>query len=297
MGWGEVIGAGINAVAGIGRGRKNRKSAEKINQANVDAQLKMNADNIQHSVDMWNMTNAYNSPAQIMERYKQAGLNPHLIYGQQPQASQPMQASTSAPHMDQLPQTDTAFGEIAQAPFQMLQDYIANKKQQTEVNNMEKAKDVMDADITAKNAQTAETMQRNARSKFDLELAEELRTNTVENAILNTKNLGIQGDKIAQEIKNLDVQNKLSTAQIAKIAQDMSYTAQSIELLKIQGRNAEAENELKKAELKLRKEGLSFGDNVLLRIFNNGVNGIQDYWKDLGKGIKRNTQRLFQHDK
>lgn len=36
----------------------------------------------QRQVDFWNMQNQYNSPASQMARYKEAGLNPNLIYGQ-----------------------------------------------------------------------------------------------------------------------------------------------------------------------------------------------------------------------
>lgn len=36
----------------------------------------------QRQVDFWNMQNEYNSPASQMARYKAAGLNPNLIYGQ-----------------------------------------------------------------------------------------------------------------------------------------------------------------------------------------------------------------------
>ena len=35
----------------------------------------------------WNMQNQYNSPAEQMKRYKEAGLSPHLIYGQTHTAS------------------------------------------------------------------------------------------------------------------------------------------------------------------------------------------------------------------
>lgn len=35
-----------------------------------------------HQLDMWNKMNAYNAPSKQMERFKEAGLNPHLIYGQ-----------------------------------------------------------------------------------------------------------------------------------------------------------------------------------------------------------------------
>lgn len=45
--------------------------------------------NASMSWDMWNATNAYNHPAAVMQRYREAGLNPNLIYGQMPQVSQP----------------------------------------------------------------------------------------------------------------------------------------------------------------------------------------------------------------
>lgn len=38
---------------------------------------------------MWRMNNAYNAPAAQMQRYKDAGLNPALVYGQMPQANAP----------------------------------------------------------------------------------------------------------------------------------------------------------------------------------------------------------------
>lgn len=34
------------------------------------------------AIDNWNMQNAYNSPAAQMQRFREAGLNPNLIYGQ-----------------------------------------------------------------------------------------------------------------------------------------------------------------------------------------------------------------------
>lgn len=39
--------------------------------------------NFQNQLVAWNMNNQYNSPASQMERFKEAGLNPNLIYGQQ----------------------------------------------------------------------------------------------------------------------------------------------------------------------------------------------------------------------
>ena len=63
-------------------------SAAGTNAANALLYKKQRADNrqdaataYQRSIDMWNMNNAYNDPSAQMERLKQAGLNPNLVYG------------------------------------------------------------------------------------------------------------------------------------------------------------------------------------------------------------------------
>lgn len=37
---------------------------------------------MKRNIALWNMQNAYNTPAEQMKRFKEAGLNPNLIYGQ-----------------------------------------------------------------------------------------------------------------------------------------------------------------------------------------------------------------------
>lgn len=49
--------------------------------------------NYQRGLEMWNMTNAYNTPSAQMQRYAEAGLNPNLIYGQ----GTPGNSSSSVP--------------------------------------------------------------------------------------------------------------------------------------------------------------------------------------------------------
>lgn len=53
------------------------------NQANRDWNLNLAKLQNSWNIDQWNRENAYNSPSSQMVRYKQAGLNPDLIYGQQ----------------------------------------------------------------------------------------------------------------------------------------------------------------------------------------------------------------------
>lgn len=49
---------------------------------------------------MWEANNSYNHPKNVMSRYREAGLNPNLIYGQMPQASQPAAVHSSTKPVD-----------------------------------------------------------------------------------------------------------------------------------------------------------------------------------------------------
>lgn len=71
MDWSNPAASAISGGFGIvGSGLSylfNKKLAEQQNQYNID---------------MWKMQNEYNSPQAQMQRFKDAGLNPNLIYGQ-----------------------------------------------------------------------------------------------------------------------------------------------------------------------------------------------------------------------
>jgi hypothetical protein len=75
---GGVVNAGLGMINSAIEGNRQRKNIDLQNQAN------MNLAKYQYSTqtDMWNKANEYNTPAAQMQRYKDAGLNPNLIYGQ-----------------------------------------------------------------------------------------------------------------------------------------------------------------------------------------------------------------------
>lgn len=71
----------------------------------------------------WNRQNLYNSPAAQMARYKDAGLNPHLIYGQQSNAPA-IRSSEAQPWHPEAPKFD--LGAVSGAYFntkQAIQNY------------------------------------------------------------------------------------------------------------------------------------------------------------------------------
>lgn len=102
-GIGEAIGGAIGGIASIFTNSANNRNQKKINEANIRAQQAMNDQNIQFqnatnqknidfqreqydksksdSNERWQKENDYNSPQAQMQRLKDAGLNPHLVYG------------------------------------------------------------------------------------------------------------------------------------------------------------------------------------------------------------------------
>lgn len=68
------ISAGTSIFNAISQGSMNRKS-RKWNEKMYGLQR-------QHALEDYATQNRYNTPAAQMQRYKDAGLNPHLIYGQ-----------------------------------------------------------------------------------------------------------------------------------------------------------------------------------------------------------------------
>lgn len=63
---------------------------------NVGSQLLTNHWNNQQQWEMWNANNSYNHPVEQMRRYMEAGLNPHLIYGQS-NTAQPVNVGVAQP--------------------------------------------------------------------------------------------------------------------------------------------------------------------------------------------------------
>lgn len=79
---GSVVGGLASVGAGMYDSYQNRKTSRENTDKTLAAQKAEAELAYQRSVEMWNMQNLYNSPEAQMNRFKEAGLNPHLIYGQ-----------------------------------------------------------------------------------------------------------------------------------------------------------------------------------------------------------------------
>lgn len=101
----SAVGAGLNAL-GIGQQKNDARSQiDATNLLNYQIWQEQKQHNIdmfnlqnQASIDMWNMQNEYNTPEAVMQRYRDAGINPYMAMS----AGGTAGSATSAPATGQM---------------------------------------------------------------------------------------------------------------------------------------------------------------------------------------------------
>lgn len=85
MPWPAIIAGAANVAGAVGSYLSNRRAA-KTARRNTDRTIQANREMAEYAyskdLEMWERQNMYNRPSAQMERFKDAGLNPNLIYGQ-----------------------------------------------------------------------------------------------------------------------------------------------------------------------------------------------------------------------
>lgn len=301
----------VGAVGGFVANNQSNKAQERQNRENnafIDQQNKANRD---FQMDMWNKTNEYNTPSQQMQRFKEAGLNPNLMYGQG------TSGVTTAP---QAPEQHVKRNEYqTQNAFQVAQQYLANRLQSAQISQMDKNKAKMDAEIESQKASADNLRALSAKALGELqtitqdyELKRDLVPVIKRQADATLTNTNILGDKMNQEIQNLIQANSesksriglnssqinLNDATIKKYAQDIQQSAAQISLMKTQGRMNEAKTELDKLYKRMYEDGQNPHDPVwqrtILDVANKfGFQDIVDGASNIGKSTLKYLKNRF----
>lgn len=213
----------------------------------------------QNALSDYNMQNEYNSPQAMMGRLKMAGLNPNLAYGQQPQAAAPVRSTDqksaeykSTPYQSYQPGVERYREDFSGVPGALAQ-YFDIKLKQAQTDNVKAMNTVAIQEALLKAAQTAKTTTEGAQSKFDLDLANQLRTLTV--------------DRAQQEVK--------------KIGADITLKHGQATLTKQQLINIQTDNRLKLIDEKLREKGLTPSDPTYLRVMAQAMDDPKKTWQNM----------------
>lgn len=277
----------IPALAGLIMGQIGQS---KQNATNLASTWWLNNDQKKFSREMyqrqredsladWNMNNLYNSPAEQMKRFKEAGLNPNLIYGQTNTAA-PVRSSSVEGYSPEVPRFSfDAFGENLAAMYDM-------EAKDAQKNNLLAAAAVAAQEAALKAVQienvTADTKRKGVdteAAEFNLSQARKLSEYSLQAAQLNLA-------KLASEVRNTTTQTNINLRRDEREALSNSASLQEawerIKLIKMQQAKTEAERqnikqemenkqvekEIKELDRDLKKGGVQPGDWFLWRKFD-----------------------------
>lgn len=116
----------------------------------------------QHDISMWNRTNEYNTPQMQMQRFKEAGLNPNLIYGQGNEGNAPQAPKAPVP---QVENELTSLAQMSALPvISAYQDWRVKNAQIDNINANTKAT-LQNASLTALRGVTQDYMNKRHKSE------------------------------------------------------------------------------------------------------------------------------------
>jgi hypothetical protein len=272
----DVAGAAINAWSGASQNKKQREWA-----SNMYAQQR------DDNIVFWNMQNQYNSPENQMRMYKEAGLNPNLIYGN----GQFTKAdSLRAPDAKMPQQTVPQWGDIGNAVGPAINTYYNVQKQQQDLTigaqqlqnlkaNEELTKYKSLSEILKPDYLKALTGKTNLSTEQDREKFQyllegmQLTNNNIrqrtKQAEAQTTYLGTSNSVMAQENdrrnKMVASTTSLNIAKSVELAAKTAHTYESINNLKAVQRLVNSQAFVQEMEGFYRAAGTSFSDGAVGR--------------------------------
>jgi len=267
---GATAGGGLNAIT---QGFMNRRSRK-------------------WSLEMWNRQNAYNTPAAQMQRFRDAGLNPMLMYSQGSGGLAPAVPDAKFEN----PRPGDAISSGAAVAMSGIYDLEIKKEQ---ANNLKLQADVLREEALLKKEQQRATRVGSDRGQFDLDFESEfrgisgdarrenlraIRTQTdvlldrnVREAAMNASNL----QEAAQRIINLGVTREHTQADINRLRANMALM--------------QKDGILKDLEIKMREAGLNPNSPLWSKVIGSMLSDaleidfstekIQDMGKRLREGF------------
>lgn len=258
----SIASVGMGALQSVGNiftAGANRRAQQKENEKQRQWSREMYDLQNQRDIEFWNMQNAYNDPLAQMQRLGNAGLNPHLVYGNGADTQAGPIATHSAPQPNtKAPQFAPLGDAITSGLFSFLD--VQQKK----------------ANVARTDAETEAITANTANREFLNKL------NTDSYLSMLRKNMANQVNKGHYDAESSRVNyEKLSTLidtdpELYKSAvkAGLERTILDVELAKTIGDERKASTALKQFELQLNKQGIFRGDNTFFRLFNSIFNQV-----------------------
>lgn len=260
----QVLGSGIDAYATANLNKKSRQFA-------ADMYERQKTDNL----DFWRMQNEYNSPEMQMQRFKAAGLNPNLIYGQ---GNAGNAGSISTPDVQQPQWRVPEFGNAFRGAGAALGAYFDYEIKQAQADNLRAQNTSILEDAMLKHAQRENILQSTKRSVFDLNRDSEMLNTYYDAQRENLRNLTAQTDTLLARNEREAAMNSSNLREAAERILSMRLQRANTTLegqrlrLAIQG--LRRDNTLKDLDIGLKKEGIQPHDPLWSRVLARHLDEI-----------------------
>lgn len=241
----SIIGSGINFLSNNATNRSNAKLAKYQNDWNLA---------------QWKRENEYNLPINQMQRLREAGLNPNLVYGGG--ATTLSASSPKAERATMRPYTGWNLGGDsfvnAELGYQRLQKDNELADSQIQVNNQQKLESAQ---------RIAESAARKAGMDFDLGLKKDLRQTQLDTALENLNQVR-NSNALSQK------QQKMMDLEIELMPLKKSMTQKQIQQLDAAIANLRMNTDLLTFEKDLNSLGLRRGDPWYIRAVASAWNYV-----------------------
>lgn len=208
MGIMDILGAGLGAVSSIGSMigqnraiRQQINAQQEENQKNREYNLMLARTQNQWNIEQWQRENDYNSPTAQMSRFRAAGLNPNLVYGQMSNgASSPTLTSGAA----SSPTDMSAIGNKRNFG-QAMQEALNLEMQKAQIEAIkagtEKTKEDTKNVTASTEALTIDNLYRAIKHQQDIKIGDM-------NLKIGDSTLKLNDNQLAQGVKTLEIMDK-----------------------------------------------------------------------------------------
>lgn len=285
-----------NAALITAAGQAASTAAGVIAQSNINKKTqkwneKMYGRQRADSLADWAMQNEYNSPAAQMQRFRDAQLNPNLIYGQTNTADA-VRSSQAQSWNPRAPSWD-----LSAAPS--LAAYYDVQLKEAQIDNLRTANTVATQDALLKAAQTAATGQQTATSEFQLSVLKETSLEAAQASIANTQ------AQTKMTLDNNERQKALTSSNLAEAAErilklrlEQNNTATENVRLRSAIDGLNKDNQLKELDLQLKRNGIQPSDNIFLRVLTQYLDGkLPELFDKIKSGYEQHSKSKFENFK
>lgn len=258
----SLLGSAINAGSTARQNRLNRQFSEHMyNRQRQD------------SLADWTMQNSYNHPSAVMQRLREAKLNPHLVYGD----GANMPAAQIRPAQFSNPSTEAPQVDVGGAASKGIAAYMQTQMQEATINNLRAQNDLLLKEAQLKEAQVHNVNTDTASKEYDIS-----KKNWDLDYSMDTRDTSIHKQEVeVRELENRIFMNlqknqrewimqattiREAVARIGQIAVQNAKTKEEIAKIKQEVKNLQSDNRLKQLDINLKEEGIQPGDPAWQRV-------------------------------